>query len=409
MNEEVQARRGNLTNSLLLTIICVIIVSPPLYSKIVFQIIMSATMALWLIKYFIEILKSGRVPMKTFNMLMLVLGFVFLFLIRHYIDTGSFINGRMTRVYYYCFFAIVATSMNDENIQDYSLPFWSILLLLPIWSIITIKNCLSISELIRYMAGNGLVDKDYYYSIGVMGYDHIYGIVVIIPVLLYLIKNAILKKKYQRIILWINFLLSIVIVFMANYGLAFFTMIIIFVVYFVCSEDRNRNLAILCIIGLLAIVIAVYIVPILKFIMYMLGGTYYEHKILDLVLSLEGQGEYSRIDIWKNCIIEIVRHPLLGIGFSGTVVVNTHSELFYALVYNGIIIGGMELAILFSPFNGFGMLGGNEAKVHTAVLMAFTITSLFDPTGTVIAPLIFIIYRAGVLLCRENAKLMRMN
>lgn len=377
----------------LLSVITLIIASPPLYNQKSLRMFMVGGMLLWLI---VAIFSNPRINLSKQKNTILVIMFILISVLYYYIRMGSLINERITRIYYYCFYVIAFDYIEKSQYKNYTRVFWAILMIAPIWLIISIYNGMMVPFLFRGMSGSGIINTSSYYAMGVVGYDYIYAIVVAMPLFLGLSSKHSNLIRWQRIVVIFNFFLNVTLIYLANYGLAFFALLLGLLLYTLYPNlrDRKANVIITLLLTLLILVIILNIESILLQLITHISNSYYVEKIMPIYRALSTEENFGRADIWLNALKEILRNPIFGSGFSGSGV-NTHSEILYALVYYGVFIGGLEIVILLSPFKGCNFKNGVSAKINRATVFVFLFVVLFNPSGTVLGPIMFAMFKIG--------------
>ena len=381
----------------LYTAICLILLSPPLYESLIMRLGVLLAMGIWVVLQ----VYNQHMHISRFGVFVIV--YILTSCVRSYLAIGSFMNPRITRIYYYCFFAISQRTVSETQFERYKKVPWSILTVMPIWLLISIGMGMQTPFLFRGLSGSGLLDNHYYSSRGVVGYDYIYAVVICIPVFVALVFSSTFRYRStrQKLLLIVSLFLNLVLLWIANYGLAIFSLTIGMFIYLMVGKDRKSSvitylLSFACISGL--VYAYLNIGAVISNFGKLFGNSYYAEKIVGLTNTLADGTTYGRIEIYTDALASIFVSPLFGIGFVRGV--NTHSEILYALVYYGIPIGCAEMIVFFAPFYGKNFRKMVPKRVLFSTLAIFIIVTLFDPSGVALGPMMFSVYR--LLLIDEN-------
>jgi len=386
-------------------VVSIIIISPPLFNNANIKLLCQLLMLIWIFKALLRRPFAFFHPTKgVFAVYILI----FISVFRYFIDTSAFYNQQYTSIYIYCFFVIVfSTVKNYEELNCYKPILWLLLLIIPIWTIISIQEGLMDPYLFRHLSGSGLADNSYFSSKGVVGYDFIYASVPMITILFGLLFSKAIKK-WQMLILLINLISALFLLYIANYGIAFFAMLISLIVFFSArmKMKTNQELIIFCsLLFCLSMSVILYYKEILEWLMRIFANTYYIVKLNSIYEYAIVGNEFGRMETYLSSLKAFINNPLFGIGFNSAYI-GMHSVILDKFAELGFFGGLATVVVLLNVFQKkIFKHSGLAFRTNAAVLIANLIIFTFNPMGTVISVIIYAIFAvAQIYLTNESVK-----
>jgi|GEM_PF-6460367 len=380
-------------------IISVIIISPPLLNNPYVKLLCQLLMLIWIIS---ALLRSPSVFIHPRKGVLAVYILILISIFRYFIDTGALYNPKYTPIYFYCFFVIVfSTVKNYKDLNYYKPILWLLLMIIPIWMTISIREGLMDPFLFRHLSGSGLADNLYYSLKGVAGYDFIYALVPLITTLCGLLYSKAIKK-WQMIIVLIDLLLALYLIYIANYGIAFFAMIISMIVFFGARmKTRAGFIAFFTIVFCLSIGVSIFYKDILEWLMIIFADTYYIVKINSMYNFAIIGSEFGRSEVYLTSIKAFINNPLLGVGFNYAAI-GEHSEILDKFAQLGFIGGVAIIRVLFCVFEKKIFEQSSLAfRTNAAVLIAIFIIVVLNPMGITLSIAMFPIFAVSQIYIKE--------
>jgi len=335
--------------SYLILLLCVSIVPQINYfSRIFFfgyktEIIYGLMLGLILINIKMIKYETKMVLISFFWMLYII---VIAFIARDSYYQLYFLTAIVVLLYSY-FHVILFRKKNFNIINKISKYFLIISIVVAIFAI----RALSIDPFIsRYLAGGSIDTFNYYSKIGAIGYDYIYGFVIISPVMFGYCFNKEIAHSSRMLIIF-SFILNSLLLFMANFSMAillYFTGVLFLLLF----KKKNRIYKFFLMFITIVFSLLVDFRAILRYLLNTLLPlfksiipSYTFNKLMSLNNLLNNNELSGSIDIRYNKLINnfdiFVNNPIFGNALSGQVLnVGEHAE-FIDIIASGGLVGSI--------------------------------------------------------------------
>lgn len=278
-------------------------------------------------------------------------------------DFGDFVRNNIQTLIIILFALIsVCYLETGSDIRIYEKIFWVVLLIYPVWILLTLREYMTTPNISRMLSGNGMANADTYSGLGVGGYGMIYSVVFLIPLIVYALKNGRFFSRPQKALLVLNLLLSILLVLRAGYTLALIAAIVGIMSILII---RKRSVIT---IG----------VPVFIFLTVILAYFCFEDKINSFLINISQSTLYERKV--NDIIYLLVTGDSVGTVQSRTIRYNWSTQLF-----------------LQNPL--FGCLNENTAGGHSTILDTFAVYGLVGGL-----PLLFMIFHLPIRYMRDEPR-----
>lgn len=230
-------------------------------------------------------------------------------------------------------------------------------------------------------------------SQNVGAFDFIYGLVIVFPALIAMLKNG--RKKLMKVYACILIMGVFTCVIKSNFTTALLLMFMGFLLPYIFNGSKNTGVK-LCMFILIAAVAPLSLPYFLRFVYNRTTSILAKEKIKGLLLFMSGIGGAedvsSRVTLFKMSLISFLKNPLLGVGgyYRTTTIANVgkHAQFIDDLARYGII-GGIPL--LWFIYNSI-----KKSTAHDRIM-----STAFFPSVVIFCVLGFMnpIYNYGVLAC----------
>lgn len=394
---------------LLISYITISSVFPPLRAIILNNTLMVAiSMLSWLIITFIK--KPNFYFSPTIQRL-IVLIFIFYSFIMPYLFGNEVIGNRylgITPIFFlyivYEYNAKYNESKNNLRIIKLTIPFALITL------IRTLQALLINPYISRRIKSSGESSLNLL-SQGIGGYEFIYFLVLVFPVLVYLtFFSGFLKKKYYRIILLFLSILVFAVIILSNYFTAFIvalsSILIMLLVRFVKRQKAFAGIMLIFGIIILLLVGNSLAIFLLNWMYGWLGNGLTAERILNIKYSiLYGNNQIvstARWDLIRVSIVAFLNNPIFGtiadvqsnvLSFETSA--GQHSHFIDTFAFLGLLPGLAQIYIVFQPY--FRRLKNSLANeliipVLYSIVIIFTFNTVTPSMGvavSLIAPTVY--------------------
>ena len=202
------------------------VLSPPLAYGASWRVLAVAAMLLWLA---LDTLTPRSVLLRPNWPVLCTLVFIFYTIfIEWLVPDGSTIN-RQFSIWIMLFFLLVGERQRRGRSDDAQFCFWVILAVLPVWSIATLWGINTVAaDVARTIARSSQEARDLAGQ-GIGGYGYVYTVVLCLPFLAHLTlrfrtvvdrSQARWKTRLQRLLIWGNFVLAVLLILRAGYSIA---------------------------------------------------------------------------------------------------------------------------------------------------------------------------------------------
>lgn len=311
-------------------------------------------------------------------------------------DFSNFVRNNI-QVFIIILFILISACFFEagSDIRIYEKIFWVVLLIYPVWMLLTLREYMVTPNISRMLSGNGMVDADTYSSIGVGGYGMIYSVVFLIPLIVYALKNGRLFSRPQKALLVLNLLLSIILVLRAGYTLALIATIVGILSILIIRKRSVITISVL-VFGFLTIILAYFTFQdrINAFLINISQSTLYEKKVNDIIYLLvtgDSVGTVQSRTIRYNWSIQIfLQNPLFGCLSENAT--GGHSTIIDTFAAYGLL-GGVPM--LFAIFHLPVRYMRDEPRffgISITILLLLVLVGMTDNYAAAMAPVVYMMY-----------------
>jgi glycosyltransferase involved in cell wall biosynthesis len=257
-----------------------------------------------------------------------------------------------------------------------------------------------------------------YLKFGVVGYDYVFALVILIPIYVYALSLPSNFNKRVLRLLWVNLLSGVVLTLLSGYTLAVMILAIGSVSILMLRKRKQKNKRKMLLYGLLAIGISPFLVYILSLV---LRDTAYMQKI-DILVRFLKTGEITgaildaRLIAYGKSLTTILHYPLTGLVLfekiilgsttSDLVKIGQHSAFLDSAAVFGLPMFGLLLYDIFHPIKAMADKVKQDRDLSGLVLgiggMLFLILLLNNDIPLLSVATFFGL--GNVLLLKKNAK-----
>ncbi|MBK6924820.1 MAG: hypothetical protein IPH14_06015 [Thermomonas sp.] len=329
--------------------------SPPLAYGAGWRVLAVAAMLLWLA---LDALSPRSVLLRPNWPVLCTLVFIFYTAFIEWLVPDAASINRQFPIWIMLFFLLVGESQRRGHSDDAKFCFWVILAVLPVWSIATLWGINTIAgDVARTIARSSQESRDLAGQ-GIGGYGYVYTVVLCLPFLAHLAfrartiadrSQARWKRRFQRMLIWGNFVLAVLLILRAGYSIALILSAFAILSVLLIHSRRPLPLAMsVCFVGLLVLVGAVTVKPVLGVLEGAATGTEYSAKVRDIRASLEDEQSTGtvegRTERYIRSIRLFVENPVIGtLTFDD---VGKHSAVLDRFAQYGFGFGLLFLALL---------------------------------------------------------------
>lgn len=324
-------------------------------------------------------------PRKISSKLLIVLIITYIFSTYNYYGQWRQYIGYFEKMYaYYLFFLPFLLSiffLKYNNLQVKRALLFYILAMELITLITTLVGLQIYPNASRDLAST--VALPIYKQMNIGGFEFIYGLTILIPIIAYNAKNS--KRKMIYILILI---LSIYCILISQYSIALLVTIFIGIVSFI-ERIKNKNVKLVILIILFVVLIFMIILSNSIFIrfgdilsrinMQTIAQKFYD--LSDSSISTYSGTVESRLYHYTASIEGFFHSPIFGRLFNASTGIGGHSEILDILASGGIILFGIVVLILYK-FQFMFRLNCINVKFYKAYHLAylsFILIALFNP------------------------------
>ena len=331
------------------------VLSPPLAYGTGWRVLAVLAMLLWLA---LDTLAPRSVLRKPNWPVLCTLVFVFYTAFIEWLVPDAASINRQFSIWIMLFFLLVGESHRRGRSDDAQFCFWTILLLLPVWCITSLRGINTYGKDAARAVTDFSEASVKMTTEGLGGYGFVYTVVLCIPFLAHLAlrsrsaadrSQARWKRRFQRMLIWGNFVLAVLLILRAGYSIALILSAFAILSVLLIHSRRPLPLAMsVCFVGLLVLVAAVTAKPVLGILEGAATGTEYSAKVRDIRASLEDEQSTGtvegRTERYVRSIKLFVENPVIGtLTFDD---VGKHSAVLDRLAQYGFGFGLLFLALL---------------------------------------------------------------
>jgi len=342
-------------------------------------------MGVWLI---LEIAAARSVLLKpSLPVLGAVVFMAYTAIIEWLVPDAADIN-RHFQIWIMLFFLLVGESLGRGREGDARFCFWVVLLVLPIWSFITVRSIDIIAVDVARTISRSSDEARALAAQGVGGYGFVYTVLLCLPFLAWFATHPRIplvmdwagrwRRRIVRILLLANFLLGGVLLLRAGYTIGLVLASIAVAVVVLVRARRGLRLAISLVLSALLVVLATFALdPALDGLQRVATGTEYAAKVRDVRRSLDEDQSTGtvndRAERYQRSTNLFLGNPVVGtLTFDH---VGKHSAVLDRFAQYGFAIGSLFLLLLgFVPWRLV-----RDSRVPSGLSMAFLVVALVFP------------------------------
>lgn len=332
------------------------VLSPPLAYGAVWRIIALVAMASWLL---LELAARRSVLLRpSWPVIGAVVFMGYSAFIEWLVPDAGELN-RHFQIWIMLFFLLVGESLGRGRDGDARFCFWVVLLILPIWSFLTLRGIDTIAGDVARTITRTSIESRELSARGVGGYGLVYTVLLSLPFLAWLAihprsvsvfdQAGRLQRRIARLLLLTNLLLCGLLILRAGYTIALLLAASAVVVVVVVRARRGLRLAISLVLSALLVVSSgLALNPMLYGMQRVASGTEYAAKVRDVRRSLDEDRSAGSVDMraerygrsWRLFLAE----PITGtLQFDH---VGKHSAVLDRFAQYGFAIGALFLALV---------------------------------------------------------------
>ena len=289
------------------------------------------------------------------------------------------------QVWIMLFFLLVGESLARGRDDDAQFYFWLVLLVLPVWSLATLRGIETISQDVARTISRSSAEARELSARGIGGYGFIYAVLLSLPFLYQLVLRArasgIGRAGWWRVgrgLLALNALVGSLLVIRAGYSIALALAVSALALVLLVRSRRPLPLAMsVSLSALLLVVLGSLVQPTLGMLQDVAAGTEYAAKVRDVRSSL-AQGESTgtvdgRTERYERSLRLAMEHPVAGtLAFDP---VGKHSAILDRFAQYGILVGLLFLGLLcYLPWRAL-----RDRRVPVGLALAFLVMALGFP------------------------------
>lgn len=331
------------------------VLSPPLAYGELWRVLAMAAMGLWLA---LELRASRSVLLRPNLPVFLSVAYVAYSLgVELLVPDSSDINHHF-QIWIMLFFLVVGESLQRGRRDEAVFCFFTILLVLPIWSFTTLRGIASISADVARTISRSSIEARELTSQGIGGFGFVYTTVLCLPFLAQLALRPLTNmpatrgrrtQRAVRLLLWCNFVLAVLLVLRAGYSIALILSGIALTFVLLVRSRRGVPLAIsLTFVALVVVTASVALPRALDALRAAATGTEYARKVQDVSDSLERDesvGTFAdRTERYGRSLEMFIAYPVTGT--LTTYGIGGHSSILDRYGQYGFLVGTLFLWLL---------------------------------------------------------------
>lgn len=391
--------------------ISVWVISPPLSYGDLYRIIAIAASLIWLSIELVSRPRNLITPsLPTFFAFFFIFYTAIIDLILY--ETKDILQHFQT--YVFLLFLIFYESYSKRDIRHLRIVFWVSLVLLSIWSLITIKEMLIYPHVARLLVRSSPM-AEYYMAKGVGGYGLVYSVVVVIPILAYFIRSGdvnlyfkrqnFIKKIFAHSLIILCFLICLTVIIMAGYTIATVLMAGSILIFLMVKGDSLTSMCIAATISILIILLfGFFSDSFINSMSELSTGTQYEKKLQDITHSIEIERSVGTVSTRSERYIRSIK-LLFENPFFGTLEftdIGKHSSILDKFARYGIFIGAIfAYTVFYLPLRYIKYVSSNFGLVFAIIFITIGFSFLNNITMS-FGFMIFIFYPVAMTYVREQ-------
>ncbi len=289
------------------------------------------------------------------------------------------------QVWIMLFFLLVGESLARGRDDDARFYFWLVLLVLPVWSLATLRGIETISQDVARTISRSSAEARELSERGIGGYGFVYAVLLSLPFLYQMVLRARASGigrgwwwRAGKALLALNALVGSLLVIRAGYSIALVLAGSALALVLLARSRRPLPLAMsVCLSALLVLAGTSLVQPALERLQDVATGTEYASKVRDVRSSLargEGTGTVEgRTERYGRSLQLTMEHPVGGtLAFDP---VGKHSAILDRFAQYGVLLGGLFLGLLaYLPWRAL-----RDRRVPVGLALAFLVVGLGFP------------------------------
>lgn len=283
--------------------------------------------------------------------------------------------------------------------------FWAVLLIYPVWMLLTLHAYVANPYISRMLAGNGAADAYQYSSQGVGGYGTIYSVVLYVPLLVFALRNRRLFSRAQNLLLLVNLALSVLMVLRAGYTLALIALFAGIVSMIVIRRKSIGTAAALSLSFVLLLFLYLFFQDSINgFLTHLSQDTLYQNKVRDitrLLVTGDSVGSVQSRTLRYSYSLQIFsQHPLAGsLNYATT---GGHSAILDLLASCGLIGCIPFLTAVLGPALHYLRDEPRFFGISVTMLLVMVLIGATDNYAAAMAPVFFMLYPILMEMVRQR-------
>lgn len=231
-------------------------------------------------------------------------------------------------------------------------------------------------------------ERLYLESRNIGSFDFIYGILILLPMLIFIIKSMKMQKKTMFLNIMI-ILLIIICIALANFTIAYFFLgISLLLIFIPAKRDLKVTGIIIAAVSVVCLPIIINVlIYILSIVVNYIPSIMTRNKINKIISLLSGNIEITdlsqRVSLLMNSISSFISSPLIGIGayYNSYDIVGGHSQFIDDFARYGIF-GATPLIMFFRKFRRYILKNISDISLKNAYILSwlyFVILGLLNP------------------------------
>lgn len=358
--------------------------SPPLAYGAIWRVLAVLAMLSWLA---LDTLAPRSVLFKPNWPVLGSAVFVFYTIFIEWLVTDSASVNRHFAIWIMFFCLLVGESFRRGRDGDARFCFWLILLILPIWSITSLRGLDTMGGHAARVVVRSSAEARELMEEGMGGYTFVYTVLLCLPILAQFairpgtvlqIKSRQRGWRLLQGLLWLNFALAVLLILRAGYSIALIIAMLAVAMVLLVRTRRTVPFAMsVCLVGLMVLVASISIKPGLDLLQDVARGTEYNVKIHDIRASLEEEHSTGtvgyRTERYIRSVKAFLKNPVIGtLAYDDA---GKHSAILDRFSQYGLVLGLLFFALL--AYVPFRMV--RDPRVPVGMAIGFLVAALGFP------------------------------
>lgn len=309
------------------------------------------------------------------------------------------------QIYIFVLFMIFYESYRKKDIRQLRVVFWLSMIVYPFWLTSTIVMLKNNPYIVRASVTQLTVENESFMQ-GAGGFGLVYSTVIMIPVLLYLLKNinfvnrqfkSLFFRSFSKLLVVVNLLMICIVIVMAQFTIAIILMFVGIISVFLFSNKKYiLNIRSLTIVIISLLVLLFSYEYLFELILNISKDTMYEAKVYDIVSFFdmnESVGTFgSRVYHYRLSINYFLENPIFGAHESGG-----HSAILDHFASYGIFVGTIFMYIVcYLPFRYMLKFSDKTFGLNCSMAFCVLLLSFLNPVPATVGFSVFIFYPVAI-------------